>query len=354
MLRLHFQLLLNRVKNKLIINKFDWREKDLFKKIILIIILLFLLFLSSCISQRNKRVVLKAADTHDLNYPTTEGLVKMGKLLEEWTAGRIKIQVFSSSQLGSETDTIELTRQGVIDINRVNLNPVTRIVKEMKVLALPYIFRDESHQWKVLSGEVGKELLKLLEPYGLIGLGYYDSGQRSFYNSKKPIKKVDDLKGLKIRVQKADIMVDVIEAVGAIPVEMAFEEVYTGLQTGIIDGAENNEPSFITKGHFESAKYYTYDEHSRVPEIIFMSKITWDKLSDKDKKLIMRAVNESIPYQRKLWKAEVKEAIAKAEASGCEIIRGIDKEPFIKAMEPVYKKHASDLSEWMGKIKAVK
>lgn len=324
------------------------------KKTLNIIILLIIIVFFSCMNKKKHEIVLKAADTHELTYPTTRGLIKMGELLEEWTHGRIKIQVFSSSQLGSETKTIEQTQLGTLDINRVNLNPVTQIVKEMKVLSLPYIFRDEEHQWKVLNGKIGKELLNLLEPYGLIGLGYYDSGQRSFYNSKRPIRVIEDLKGLKIRVQKADIMIEIIETFGAIPVLMDFEEVYTGLQTGIIDGAENNEPSYITKGHYESAKYYSYDEHSRVPEIILMSKITWDKLSVKDREIIMKATNESIPYQRKLWKIEVENAIAKAKASGCEIIKDIDKEPFIKVMNSVYKKHTPDLLDWIEKIKAVK
>ncbi len=319
----------------------------------LLLLLLLFIVLNSCMKNKKNEIVLKAADTHDLTYPTTRGIIEMGRLLDEWTSGRIKIQVFASSQLGSETETIEQTQRGVIDIDRVNLSPVTRIVKEMKVLALPYVFRDEDHQWKVLNGEVGKELLKLLEPYGLIGLGYYDSGQRSFYNSKRPIKEIGDLKGLKIRVQKADIMNDIIEAVGGIPIPMAFEEVYTGLQTGIIDGAENNVPSYISKGHYESAKYYTFDEHSSVPEVILVSKKSWDRLSLKDKRIIMKAANASIPYQRRIWKAEVIEAIAKARASGCEIIRDIDKKAFIKAMAPIYKKHASDLVEWMEKIKAV-
>ncbi len=324
------------------------------KKKSLIIIFLLIVIFSTCMNKKKNEIVLKAADTHELTYPTTRGLIKMGELLDEWTNGRIKIQIFASSQLGSETETIIQTQLGTLDINRVNLNPVTQIVKEMKVLSLPYIFRDEEHQWKVLNGKIGKDLLKLLEPYGLIGLGYYDSGQRSFYNSKRPIRTIDDLKGLKIRVQKADIMIDIIETFGAIPVLMDFEEVYTGLQTGIIDGAENNEPSYITKGHYESAKYYSYDEHSRVPEIILMSKITWDKLSVKDRELIIKAANESIPFQRRIWKIEVEKAIAKARASGCEIIKDIDKEPFIKVMDSVYKKQTPVLLEWIEKIKAVK
>ena len=326
------------------------------KKLILkiFIILLSISILNSCTKRNSRKIILKAADDHELTYPTTRGLMKMGELLEEWTYGRIRVQIYPQAQLGSEKETIEQTQLGAIDINRVNITPITQVVKEMKVLALPYIFRNEEHEWKVLNGKVGEELLKKLENYNLVGLGYYDSGQRSFYDTKRAIRSIADLKDLKIRVQKADIVFDTVEAVGAIPVQMAFEEVYAGLKTGLIDGAENNEPSYITKGHYESAKYYTFDEHSRVPEIIIMSKKRWDKLSVKDRELIMRAAKESIPYQRELWKKEVEMAVAKARASGCVLITKIDKEPFIKAMEPVYNKYAPDLHEWIKRIRDVK
>jgi tripartite ATP-independent transporter DctP family solute receptor len=324
------------------------------KLYVIVVLLLSALFLGACGDSANsKPIVLKAADDHELSYPTTQGLVKMGELLAEWTNGRITIQVYPSAQLGSEKETIEQTQMGAIDINRVNINPVTQIVNETKVLALPYIFRNEDHQWKVLNGDIGADLLKKLEPHGLVGLGFYDSGQRSFYNSKRPIRSIEDLKGLKLRVQKAEIVMDMVKAVGANPTPMAFEEVYTGIQTGVIDGAENNEPSYYTKGHYEGAKYYTYDEHSRAPEIILMSKKTWDKLSQQDRDLIMKAAKESIPFQRKLWKEKVDEALEKVKAAGCEIITDIDKEPFIKAMDPVYKKHASDLLTWVDRIRAV-
>src|SRR6056297_354368 len=292
-----------------------------------------------------ENIVLKAADDHELSYPTTQGLIKMGDLLKEWTRGRITVQVYPSAQLGSEKETIEQTQLGAIDINRVNINPLTQTEPSLKVFSLPYLFRDAEHMHKVVDGPIGRKLMEKLKSSDLIGLGYYDSGQRSFYNSVHPIRTLSDLEGLKIRVQKAEIMQDLVRAVGAEPIRLAFEEVYTGLQTGVIHGAENNFPSWITKGHYEVAKYYTKDEHVRTPEIILFSKKTWDRLSEEDKKLIRKAVKESIPYQRRLWEAKVEESIHKAIEAGCEIVTDIDKQPFINAMKPVYEKHATDLME---------
>lgn len=300
-----------------------------------------------------ENIVLKAADDHELTYPTTQGLIRIGDLLKEWTRGRITVQVYPSAQLGSEKETIEQTQLGAIDINRVNINPLTQIEPSLKVFSLPYLFRDAEHMHKVVDGPVGREMLEKLESSGLVGLGYYDSGQRSFYNSVKPIRSIEDLQGLKIRVQKAEIMHDLVRAVGAEPIRLAFEEVYTGLQTGVIHGAENNYPSWITKGHYEVAKYYTMDAHVRTPEIILFSKKTWDRLAERDQQLIRRAVQESIPYQRRLWHEKVQDSIAKAREAGCEIITDIDISPFRKAMEPVYTTHGKNLSEYIERIRAV-
>ncbi len=301
-----------------------------------------------------ENIVLKAADDHELTYPTTQGLIRMGDLLKEWTRGRITVQVYPSAQLGSEKETIEQTQLGAIDINRVNINPLTQIEPLLKVFSLPYLFRNAEHMHKVVDGEIGKELMDKLKSSGLIGLGYYDSGQRSFYNSVKPIRSIEDFEGLKIRVQKAEIMHDLVRAVGAEPIRLAFEEVYTGLQTGVIHGAENNYPSWITKGHYEVAKYYTMDAHVRTPEIILFSKKTWDRLSEKDQELIRRAAQESIPYQRDLWQKKVEDSIRKAREAGCEIITDIDIEPFQEAMEPVYTTHGKNLTTYIERIRAVK
>lgn len=300
-----------------------------------------------------EHIVLRAADDHELTYPTTQGLLRMGELIKKWSRGRISVKVYPSAQLGSEQETIELTRKGIIDINRVNINPVTQIVPEFKILALPYIFRSAEHLHNVVDGEIGKELMEYLKDKGLIGLGFYDSGQRSFYNSIRPVRTAADLKGLRLRVQKAEIVRDMVRALGAVPIPMAFEEVYTGLKTGVLDGAENNFPSWVTKGHFEIARFYTSDEHSRAPEVILFSRITWNKLSPADRKLIKKAAVESIPYQRQLWNTMVQQSIEKAIAAGCVIITDVDKESFINAMGPVYEKHSHNLEQLVKSIRNV-
>jgi len=301
-----------------------------------------------------ERIVLRAADDHELTYPTTQGLVRMGELLEDWTGGRIRVVIYPSAQLGSERETIQLTRAGEIDINRVNINPITQIVPQLKAFALPYVFRSGEHMHAVVDGKIGRELLGSLEAADLVGLGFYDSGQRSFYNSVRPVRGIEDLRGLRIRVQKADIMMDMVRALGAVPIPMSFEEVYIGLQTGFIDGAENNYPSWVTKGHFETARYYTQDEHSRVPEVILFSKRTWDRLQPDDRRLIRRAAERSVPYQRSLWASMVEESVRKARAAGCIIITEVDTEPFVRAVQSVYEEHAPELSSVIERIRAVR
>ncbi|MBF0278383.1 MAG: TRAP transporter substrate-binding protein [SAR324 cluster bacterium] len=303
--------------------------------------------------QAAEKIVLKASDVHPLDYPTTQGLAKIGELLDDRTNGRIKVQIFPSGQLGGERTVLEKGQAGLVDLLRVSVGPVTSIVPELTVTSLPYIFRNETHQTKVLDGEIGQELLSKTEPYGLIGLGYYAAGQRSFYNSKRPIHTLEDLKGMKIRVMRAGIFMDMVRALGAIPSPMEWPEVYTGLQTGVIDGAENNYPSYVYSGHFENAKYYTQDEHLRVPEILLLSKKTYDKLSPQDQMLIKQAARDSIPFQRRLWAIKVAADLEKAKTSGTQIITDIDKQPFIDAMKPVYEKHANTLSEWIKRIQAV-
>jgi tripartite ATP-independent transporter DctP family solute receptor len=299
-----------------------------------------------------ERVVLKAADDHELSYPTTQALVRMGDLLKEWTRGRITVQVYHSAQLGSEKETIEQTRLGAIDINRVNINPLTQIAPAFKLFSLPFLFRDLEHLHTVVDGEIGRELLETLSSVDLVGLGYYDSGQRSFYNSVKPIRSPEDMRGMNIRVQKAEIMRDIVRALGASPVKMAFEEVYTGLQTGVIQGAENNVPSWITKGHYEVAKYYTRTAHVYTPEILLFSAKTWQRLTERDRELIRRAARESVPYQRELWSEKVEESLEKAREAGCEIVEEVDTEAFRNRTREVYGRHAGGMEAYIERIRA--
>lgn len=297
----------------------------------------------------------RSSDTHPAGYPTVVAVEKMGEILEEKSNGRLCIEVFPSAQLGEEKDTIEQTQLGVIDLNRVSIGPFNNIIEETKVFSLPYIFRSVDHMHKVVDGEIGDEVLDAFQNHNLIGLAYYDSGSRSFYNSKLPITKLEDLKGLKFRVQSSDVFVDMVDALGANATPMPYGEVYSGLQTGVIDGAENNWPSYESSGHFEVAKYYMLDQHLIVPEVLVMSQASWGKLSPEDQELVRQAAKESVPIMRELWVAQEKASEERAVAAGVEVVTHIDKQPFIDVMGSVYKKHASSdkMSKLVERIQAV-
>ncbi|POF27857.1 TRAP transporter substrate-binding protein [Roseibium marinum] len=299
-------------------------------------------------------VTLKSSDTHPDGYPTVEAVKEMGKLLEERTDGRICVEVFHSAQLGQEKDTIEQTKFGVIDLNRVSMGPFNNLVEETKVVSLPYIFKGADHMHRVMDGPVGDEILKAFEPHGYVGLAFYDGGSRSFYNKVKPIKSIEDLKGMKVRVMQSDIFVDMMSALGANATPMPYGEVYSSIQTGVIDGAENNWPSYESSGHYEVAGYYTLDEHLIVPEVLVMSKKSWDKLSAEDQAAVRQAAKDSVPVMRAMWQAREKASEEKVRASGVEVITEIDKEPFMAAMDSVYEKHVTsdNLKDLVARIRA--
>ena len=298
------------------------------------------------------QIILKAADIQPEDYPTTMGMKYMAKLLDERTNGRIKVQVYGGAQLGQEKETIEMTQAGTIAFNRINAAPLVSFSPPMGVYSMPYLFRDEDHLWKVLEGPVGKGLLKGMETSNLVGLAYYDNGTRSFYTRGKPIKTLADVKGMKIRVQQSKIFVELVNTLGASATPMNYGEVYSGLQTGIIDGAENNAPSLWTSKHFEVAKYYSLDEHSRLPEVLLMSKKVWDGLSPVDQKLIAQAAQDSVAEQRKLWNELVQKSMNELVAKGTVIIKP-DKAPFQKAVQPVCAKYP-EYKELISQIQAVK
>lgn len=301
-------------------------------------------------------VTLKSSDTHPDGYPTVEAVKHMGTLVKERSGGRICIEVFHSAQLGEEKDTIEQTKFGVIDMNRVSMGPFNNLVEQTKIVSLPYIFRNVNHMHKVMDGAIGDEILAAFAPHGFVGLAYYDGGSRSFYNSQKPIKSMDDLKGMKVRVMQSDIFVDMMTAMGASATPMPYGEVYSAIQTGVIEGAENNWPSYESSGHFEVAKYYTLDEHLIVPEVLVMSQVSWDKLSPEDQEIVKTAAKESVPVMRKLWKEREKASEEKIRAAGAEIITDIDKTPFIEAMIPVYEKYVTtpEMRDLVKRIQATR
>ncbi len=286
-------------------------------------------------------VTLRSSDTHPDGYPTVEAVKYIGKVIKEKTNGRLCLDVYFGSQLGEEKDTIEQTQFGVIDMNRVSLGPFNDIIPETQVPSLPYIFRSVEHMHHVMDGPIGQDILDAFTSHDLIGLAFYDGGARSFYNSKRAINSMADLAGLKFRVMQSDIFVSMVQALGANAVPMPYGEVYSAIQTGVIDGAENNWPSYDTSGHYEVAKYYTLDEHLIVPEVLVMSKKSWEKLSADDQALIRQAAKDSVPEMRKLWFAQEKVSEDKIRAAGNEIVTNIDKAPFIAAMKPVYDKYVT-------------
>ena len=300
------------------------------------------------------QTILRSSDTHPDGYPTVEAVKYFGQLVEERTDGRYKVEVFHSAQLGQEADTIEQVRSGVIDLNRVSMGPFNGLIPETTVPSLPYIFRSVDHARKVMTGPIGDEILAAFEPHGLIGLAFYDGGARSFYNREKPINSAEDLKGMKFRVMQSDIFVDMVDALGASATPMPYGEVYSSIETGVIDGAENNFPSYDTAKHAEVAKHYALDEHLIVPEVFVMAKTTWDKLTPEDQAIFKQAAKDSVAKQWELWDAQVAKSREIVEASGAQITTP-DKQPFIDAMKPVYDKHVTDpkLQELVERIRAV-
>ncbi len=317
-------------------------------------IALGLMFALASVRVADAQTVMKAADIHPDGYPTVEAVIYMGKLVEERTKGRIKIQEFNNAVLGGEKDTIEQTQFGVIDFNRVSTAQFNNVVPATQVYGLPFLFRSVEHMRKTVDGPIGDEILAAFEAKGLIALCYYDSGARSFY-TKKPIAKLADMKGMKIRVQQSDMWVAMMQAFGANPTPMAFGEVYSAIQTGVVDGAENNWPSYESSRHFEVAKYYTLTEHSLQPEVLVMSKKSYDKLSADDQKLIRQAAKESVVKMRELWDAREKSSEAKVRAAGS-VVSSVDKAEFVAAMKPVYDKYVTDdaMKKLVERIVAVK
>lgn len=281
-------------------------------------------------------ITLRSSDTHPDGYPTVTAVQHMGDLLKERSDGRICIEVFHSSQLGEEADVIEQVQFGVIDMARLSMGPFNGIVEESKVVSLPYIFRSVEHMHAVMDGPIGDDIAAAFEQADLLGLAFYDSGSRSFYNSRGPIESIDDIEGMSFRVMQSDIFVAMVDALGGDATPMPYGEVYSAIQTGVIDGAENNWPSFDSSGHFEVAPYYTLDQHLIVPEILVISKASMDGLSADDQELVRQAARDSVPVMRESWALREQESEMRMVEAGVEIVRDIDKTPFIDAMVPVY------------------
>jgi len=284
----------------------------------------------------------RAADTQNEDYPTVQALLYMGSMVAQRSGGRHQIKVFHSRQLGEEKETLEQTRVGAIDLNRTNVALIGNMVPAMNVLAMPFLFRSIEHLQKVLDGPIGSEILDSFEPYGFVGLAFYDSGARSIYNSVRPVRSIADLKGLRLRVQQSKQMSDMIKSLGADPVELPYGQVLTGLATRLIDGAENNWPSFVTTDHYKYAGYYSLTDHTMSPEVLVMSKKAWASLSAEDQQIFRESALRSSRFMREKWRDLEDRSRKQAEAAGVKIVTDIDRKPFEAAMAGLYAKAQRD------------
>lgn len=281
---------------------------------------------------------LRAADTHPADYPTAQAVAWLGNTLSERTNGRLRITNYTGGQLGQEKDTLEIVIFGGLDINRVNLGPLNSVAAETVVPNLPFLFRSVPHMRRAMDGPAGDAILASLEPHGMIGLCFYDSGARNFYNTRGPVRTPDDLRGLKIRVQNSDVYVAMVEALGADATPMGYGEVYQGLVQGVVDGAENNWPSYDSSRHFESAKYISETQHVMGPDVLLASSRTWGKLSPGDRDLLRATAKESVSVMRGLWETREAAAEARMRAAGVQIETGVDRAAFEARMEGVYRR----------------
>ena len=299
------------------------------------------------------QIVLKLGETHPKGYPTELADEEFARLVGERSSGRIKVEVYAGSQLGEEKAVIEQVQLGAVALTRVSTGAVAQFSKQLGVFSLPYIFVSTQHMWSFLDGPDGQRMLDSLQPSHFVGLCWYDGGARNFYTSK-PVKKIEDLKGLKIRVMQNEWMLRMITAFGANATPMPMGQVFSSLQTGVIEGAENNEPSWYNWNHYQPAKYFLQDAHMRIPEILMMSKVVWDTLSKDDQALIKKAAADSVKKQRQLWDAAETDALAKAKAAGGIVTPVADLAPYQQAVKPVIDEARAQFGESLKAIEAAR
>jgi tripartite ATP-independent transporter DctP family solute receptor len=285
--------------------------------------------------------VLTAADVHVDGYPTVEAVRWMGRRIEQDTGGRISLRMYHSGQLGRESDVIDLARFGALDVVRVSFGAVNNPFPLTQILSLPYIFESVGHMRRVVDGAVGEVVRASFAKRGLVGLAIYDAGARSFYNTARPISHPRDLDGLKLRVPPSDSFIRLVRALGANPTPLPYGEVYSALQTRLIDGAENNWRSFHSSRQFEVARHWAQTEHSRLPEALLLSRRRFDTWSARDQEIVLAAARDSVPYMRSLWDKTEAESRAKAIASGVQVTE-VDQAAFRRAASPVVEAYLQD------------
>lgn len=303
-------------------------------------------------SEEQEVITFRLAENQPADNPISKAMEMFADLVSKKTDGSVKIDVYLDGQLGSETETIDQVEAGTLDIARVNTSSLSDTIPDCSVFSLPYIFKNQEHKYKVLDGEIGDKIFSEFSNKNMIGLRFWEAGSRNFYSTEKPIHSVADIKGMKIRVQPNDVAIKMVEALGGAATPMDYGEVYQGLQTGVIQAAENDFVSYATSGHFEVAKYMCLDGHMAPPAVVIMSADSWNKLNDDQKKAIKEAADESCEWQRKAMNDFQLESRKKVEEAGCQI-NEVNVEEFAKAVQPVYDKYP-DLKELIEEIQAVK
>jgi tripartite ATP-independent transporter DctP family solute receptor len=300
------------------------------------------------------KTVLKLGHSLDQNHPVHKAITFMADRVREKSGGTVEVQVYPNGQLGSETESLEQLQRGALAMTKTSTAPLESFVPQMAIFGVPYVFRDEEHFWKTANGTIGDELLDSTSPHGLKALCFYDAGARSFYTISKAIKSPADLRGLKIRVQQSKTSMDMAQALGASPTPVDYGELYTALQSRMVDGAENNLPSFYFSRHFEVCKHYAMDEHTRVPDILLMSKKVWDQLAPEVQTWLQEAADESSQFQRDLWHKESDRVLAESEKAGVSVTYP-DKQAFADRVGPMHESYqGSAVGDLLNRIKEVR
>ncbi len=306
----------------------------------LILVFLFAIVLTSC-NQTEKYRTIKLAHGLDINHSVHKAMIKMGEDLKKLSKGKMLLEIYPNQQLGTERQCLELLQIGSLDMTKVSAGVMENFAPKMKIFGLPFLFRDREHSFQVLDGAIGKQLLDDGEKYWLKGLGYYDAGSRSFYTKEKSINSPEDLAGMKIRVMESVTAMDMVRSLGGSPTPISWGELYTSLQQGVVDGAENNPPSFYLSRHYEVCKFYSLDEHTVLPDVLIMGTQIWNRLSEEERTWIQEAVDSSVKYQRILWAEAEEEALAEVQKAGVKVTRP-DKTLFSKKVESIYEQYKDD------------
>ncbi|MCF7803328.1 MAG: TRAP transporter substrate-binding protein [Candidatus Marinimicrobia bacterium] len=324
--------------------RYSWR--------ILLVMLAIVVGLMGCKGE-TKVESIKLAHGLAPSHPVHKAMVFFAERVAAKSDSTLLIDIYPSEQLGSERECIELLQIGSLGITKVSTSPLESFEPTFKVFGLPYLFRNDEHRFNVLEGEIGKEFLRKTTDANLRGLCFYDAGSRSFYTVDKPVHEPADLNGLKIRTQESTTAMRMVRALGGSPTPISWGELYSALQQGIVDGAENNPPSFYLSHHYEVCKYYSLDEHTAVPDILLISTVVWNKLTDEQKRIVQEAANESAQHQKKLWAESTKESLEKVKEAGVEIIRP-DKEKFRSEVEDLYQTISEERPEMYKMVERIR